>query len=159
MPTGLTIGDLTVPIGDLGMTLGEMDTTAPRFAIGNITGQCGQDSGLTDGGTAIPHYFELGLRRVGQRFGTITDVEHFFKTSGGAQKIGVRLGGSDYGEERYLEDDPVGTENELELANGGPYSTGHRFSSQYLTMRMEGSATQSIEWDGSDVTAAGRGFR
>jgi hypothetical protein len=159
VPSGLTIGDLTVPIGDLGQTLGEMDTIVPRFVIGNLTGQAYQDGGLTDAGASIPSYFETGLQRMGERWGTITDVEHFFKTTGGAQKVRVRLGASDYGEDRTLEDDPTGTENELDLADGGPYYTGHRLSTQAASLRIEADATQFIEWDGSRVTLAQRGRR
>jgi hypothetical protein len=161
IPSGLTIGDLGVPIGDLGMTLAEMDTLVPRFVIGNITGQAYHDAGLTDAGASIPAYFETGLQRLseGDRFATITDVQHFFKTSGGTQKIRVRLGSSDYGEERVLEDDPTGTENELDLANGGPYYTGHRLSTQAASLRVEADATQAIEWDGSHVTVPRRGYR
>jgi hypothetical protein len=159
IPSGLTIGDLGVPIGDIGTTLGEMDTTVPRFVIGDLTGQAYQDSGLTDAGAAIPSYFETGLQRMGERWGTITDVQHFFKTSGGSQKVRVRLAASDYGEDRRLEDDPTGTENELDLVDGGPYYTGHRLSTQAAAIRVEADATQFVEWDGSDVTIAPRGRR
>jgi len=159
IPSGLTIGDLGVPIGDLGMTLGEMDTLVPRFVIGNVTGQAYHDSGLTDAGASIPSYFETGLQRLGERFATIDDIEHFFKSSGGTQKIRVRLGSSDYGEDRVLEADPTGTENELDLASGGPYFTGHRLTTQAASMRVEADATQSVEWEGSDVTIKPRGQR
>src|SRR5262245_6473098 len=160
IPSGLTIADLTVPIGDLGSTLGEFDTQVPRFVIGNITGQTAGDSGLADGaGTAIPSFFETGLQPLGENFATVTDAEQFFIKSTGPQSVRVRFGASDYGEERVLEDDPTGTENELDLSEGGPYYTGHRLTTRFVSARVEADATQQVEWRGANVTVAGRGGR
>src|SRR5262245_21396030 len=160
IPSGLTLADLTVPLGDMTSTLAEFDTLVPRFAIGNVTGQAAQDSGLADGaGVAIPSYFETGLQPLGEDFATVTDAEQFFVKAGGPQSVRVRFGASDYGEERVLEDDPTGTENELDLSEGGPYYTGHRLTTRFVSARVEADATQQVEWRGANVTVAGRGGR
>ena len=157
----LTIGQLQVPIGELTRTLGELDVSVPRFVIGHSGGQTYQDSGLSDAGASIPSFFEPGLHDLGRRgaFKTVQEVDHFFQTSGGSQIVRPRLGTSDYGEDRVLEADPAGTENELNLANGGPYRTGHRLTGRLFTMRVEAEASQSVEWKGSEVTFAMRGLR
>jgi len=159
VPSGLTLGELTVPIGDLSNTLGEMDTVVPRFAIGNLTGQAMQDSGLADGVVPIPSFFETGLSALGENFATVCDAEQFFIKPTGAQIVRVRFGASDYGEERVLEPDPTGTENELELSEGGPYYTGHRLTTRFVSARVEANATQQVEWRGANVTIARRGHR
>jgi hypothetical protein len=161
IPSGITIGELVVPLGDIGSTLGELDTSVPRFVIGNVTGQAYEDTGVSDAGTAIPSYFETGLNDLGKRgtFKTVQEADHFFASSGGAQALKVRLGSSDYGEDRVLEADPTGTENEIDLADAGPRSTGHRLTGRLFCMRAEADATQYVEWLGSSVPVVMRGPR
>src|SRR5262249_38538711 len=67
IPTGLTIGELTNPIGTMTLTLGELDTTVSRLTLGGSTGQSYKDDGGDDDGVAFPAHFETGLSSLGGR--------------------------------------------------------------------------------------------
>jgi len=152
----LTIGDLTVPIGSIAKTLGELGQgDVQRNIVGaDLTGQVYSFVGETDNGTPIEFLAETGLTPLngGANFATVNSIEHRFETVPVSQPITVKIGSSKSGEKRTLSPGDV-----IDIGTPGTYSTGHRVNSKFLSMRFEGSATKPVIWRGSYVDAAPRG--
>ena len=155
--TGLTIGQLTSPIGSITQTLGELGSqnSIPRTLLGETGGQAYEQRGESDGGTAIPFYFQTGRNALsnGARYKTVQSAEHRFKRTTLPQNVSVQVGISDAGE-----DEALSTPKTLDLA-APPYITGHRKTGKFLSIRMSGSASQPITYRGSYVHVAPRGLR
>lgn len=153
--TGLTIGELIGTIGGQTQTIGSFGQKAPRNFFGEIGGKTYIDIATTDDGAAIPFYSETGLQGIGGRKRvTVKSIDHLFKKAPAAQTVTMKLGKSNYGEERVLD-----TGDTIDIGSAGPYVTGHRKTGRYFSMRMEGNATQPVVWRGSDADVAPRGDR
>lgn len=156
--TGLTIGELPGTIGGLTQTIGELASAnaLKRLLIADTGGLGYEQRGETDGGTAIPFNYRTGRQPLGngRKYKTVNEIEHRFKKTPAAQNVSVEIGVSDSGDDEVLS-----TAQTVNLNDVGPYVTGHRHSGKYLSMRLSGSATQSIVYRGSAVAAVERGYR
>jgi len=154
--TPLTLGDLTVPLGSITKTLGELGQgNVNRVTLGGeSTGQAYTFQGETDNGTPIDFLAETGLTPLngGAELATVNSIEHRFETARSAQPITVKIGFSKSGETRVLSNGST-----IDIGQPGSYFTGHRVTSKYLSMRLEGSAQRPVVWKGSFVDAAQRG--
>ncbi len=153
--TGLRIGDLPV-IGGISQTLGSLTSSVQRIIMGETGGQAYENVGEDDAGTSIPFLLETGLHSLGNgtRLTTAKRLEHRFKKTGSSQTVTVKIGNSRYGEDRVLS-----TGHDIDVGAVGPYKTGHRKTSQRLSVRLEGSASTKIVWRGSFAEFANRGYR
>src|SRR3990167_142028 len=141
--TGLTIGSLVGTIGAKVLTIGEFSTTPQLLLLlGEENGQSYKETGTTDNAAAIIAYEESGLNSLGnkKRFKTLQSIEHYFAKAAAAQEITVKIGVSNYGEERVLDAGQT-----LAIGSSGPYTTGHRKDGRFFSRRYEASATQAIK--------------
>jgi hypothetical protein len=156
--TGLTIGDLTGQIGGITQTIGELGNSnvLDRIIVGEAGGQSYEQIGASDGGVPIAFTYRTGRNALGDgtRYKTVTEIEHRFTKSPMSQNVSVQVGVSDSGETEVLS-----PEKTLDIGQRGPYTTGHRQSGKFLSMKFSGSATQPITYRGSYVTAPTRGSR
>lgn len=152
----LTLGQLTIPLGSITKTLGELGQgDIDRVVLGGeAAGQPYTFEGDTDDGAAIDFLAETGLTPLsgGANFVTVNSIEHRFKTAQAPQNVTVKIGFSKSGERRQLSTGSV-----IDIGAAGAYITGHRVTSKYVSMRYEGSALQHVTWKGSFVDAAKRG--
>jgi len=155
--TPLTLGQLTVPLGSITKTLGELGQGAVVRVIlgGESNGATHMFSGETDNGTPIDFIAETGLTPLngGANMATVNSIEHRFEQNSSAQQITVKVGYSKAGEKRQIS----GQQDIIDIGLPGPYITGHRVTSKYLSMRLEGSSSHPIIWKGSFVDAVRRG--
>jgi hypothetical protein len=151
----IPIGELPL-IGDIDMTLGEMDTGSSHILLGDNGGQVYTNQGYTDDGSAISGWFETGLQfgaKPGQ-FSVLQLIQHLFPTTTSAQNISIQVGASDYGETRTLQ-----AAQTLDLNAGGPYETQHRLPGQMYSLRMSGDFSVETEWMGSLVPITPGGLK
>jgi len=155
--TPLTLGQLTVPLGSITKTLGELGQGNVLRTIlgGESTGQAHTFTGETDNGTPIDFVAETGLTPLGggANMATVNSIEHRFEQKPKIQEITVKVGYSKSGEKRQLS----GQQDIIDIGLPGPYITGHRVTSKYLSMRFEGSSIHPVIWRGSYVDAVRRG--
>lgn len=153
---GITIGELVGTIGEIEGTIGELGSFTRRVVFGEIGGQSFEDFGDTDDGTGIGFFMETGLVSLGNgnRFKQAKRIEHRFRKSTLAQTVTIKVGKSNNGNVRVLD-----TGHNLDIGANGPYKTGHRRSSKYLSVRLEGTATQPVIWRGSFAELVNRGYR
>jgi len=151
-----TIGELVGTIGSQTKALGEFGTENRALLLGDAGGQTYQESGATDGGSAIPTFFETGLSDLGapRNFKTLSEVDHVFDRAAATQVVTVKTGASDYGETRTLDAGQT-----IDVGQAGPYVTGHRRTARRHGLRLEASATQRIVWHGANASLALRGTR
>jgi hypothetical protein len=154
--SGPTIDELSGTIDQQTKTYGQFDTENRRLLLGDVGGQSYQDTGTTDNGAAINAFAEWGLADFGDQatFKTMCETDHIFDTAGGPQLVGVRVGGSDYGELRSM-----GAAQTVDVGAAGPYRIGHRQTNRQLSMRLEVAATQAVIWHGASAAIAIRGRR
>jgi len=154
--TPLTLGQLRVPLGSITKTLGELGQGDVRSTIigGESTGQTHRFLGETDNGSPIDFTAETGLTPLngGANHATVNSIEHRFLNTVSSQLVNVSIGFSKAGERRTLS--PA---TSIDIALPGPYYTGHRVTSKFLSMRMTGQATKQVIYRGSYVDAAPRG--
>ena len=153
----LTLGDLRgVALGSITKTLGELGQgDAQRVIVSaESNGQAHTFSGTSDNGTPIDILAETGLTPLngGANLATVNSIEHRFERTAQSQPLTVKIGVSKAGEQRTL-----ATSDVIDIGEPGPYYSGHRVTSKYLSMRLEGSASKSVVWKGSFVDAAQRG--
>lgn len=145
---GLRIGDLTMPIGSISQTLGELGSigSVRRMILAASTGQAYEAIGDDDAGTGIPFFVESGLYDAGDplKNKVITRIVHEFENTNGSQPISIKLGKSMGGRQRSLT-----AAKTINLQSRRIYATGHRTSARYISMRLEGTATQPVVWSGS----------
>jgi len=153
---GVTIGELPGTIGAMEGTIGELGNFTRRIILGEMGGQSYEDFGETDAGTGIAFKLETGLVSLGNsnRFKQAKKIEHRFLKAPMAQNVTVKVGKSNHGDVRVLD-----TGHTLDIGTTGPYKTGHRRSSKYLSVRLEGTATQPVVWLGSFAELVNRGYR
>ena len=155
--TGLTIGELVGTIGTQELTIGEYAAIEPRMILGEIGGQSFKDSATNDNGAAITTFWESGLHNLSglrRRFVDVQEIHHYFAKTLAAQDVTVKVGKSDYGEDRILSAGQT-----LAVGSDGPYKTGHRTSGRYMSQRVEANATQAIKYKGSSAVVVDRGVR
>lgn len=156
--TGLTIGDLTIPIGSISQTIGELATanSVTRGLIGRITGQTYEHTGETDDGAAIPFFQQMPRYPLGSgiRYKTVKGIEHRFDKTTSPQSVSVQVGVSNSGESETLS-----AAKTIDIGSKGPYYTGHRVDGKFVSMRISGNATKPITYRGSFADVAERGER
>jgi hypothetical protein len=154
--TGITIGELTMPIGQITQSIGDLgsNNAARRLVIGDTGGQSYQDIGTTDGGAAIPFLWETPVRGQAERFMTIKRIRHRFKPSKASQTVTVKVGKRNEGGDIAYE-----SGKSIDLVSTGRKATGHRNSAEFFSLRFEGNATQEVIYQGSAAYAVGRGRR
>lgn len=156
--TGITIGELTSPIGSITQTLGEMGSLnqLDRLLLGRTNGQSHELIGDTDDSTAIPFSLRTGRHAFGNgaRNKTVKKIEHRFARTPSAQNISIEIGISDSGEDETLS--PAET---VDISLAGKFKTRHRETGRYLSMRMSGSASQAVTYRGSFAHVRQRGAR
>lgn len=155
---GIRIGDLTMPIGSISQTIGELGSAGlgRRIILGESGGQSYESIGDDDAGTGIPFFAETGLNNLGSgtKFKTVQMIEHRFTKIAGSQTVTVKIGKSNSGAERTLS-----SGHDIDIGSNGPYKTGHRKSSKFLSVRLEGTATRPVVWRGSFAHLVERGGR
>ncbi len=153
----LTLGDLTVPLGTITKTLGELGQGDVNRVVlsGEPSGQCHSFTGTSDNGDPIAFIAETGLTPLngGANMATVNSIESRFNKTAMSQSITVRIGTSKSGEARTL----AANSDVIDIGVRGPYISGHRVTSKFLSMRFEGSSTQPVTWHGSYVDVAQRG--
>lgn len=156
MDRSLTLGDLPVTLGSLTQTLGELTATVRNFFFGDVGGVTFENTGTDDTGSPISAFFETGLNSLGNETQnkTVKHIEHRFSRAVGPQAVTVKIGKSKYGNDRTLSNAKI-----LQIGDAGPYTTGHRITSRFLSIRVEVQATKRVNWLGSSVSAVPRGFR
>lgn len=154
--SGLTIGELVGSIGDLdpGLTIGDFATSVPRIITAETGGKTFIDIGTTDDGTPLPFFLETGLTRSTPNAVTLSVVEHLFRQAAATQAVTARIGVSQAGETPVFD---AGTA--LDIAGAGPYLSQHRQTGKLFAVRLEGSASNRVEWRGADAAYATRGRR
>lgn len=155
--TAIRIGELTMPIGSITLTLGEMTRRRPNLLVGEIGGQVYVDTGLDDDGTAIPVALETGLTDGGSpsTFKTVTASDHQFLKTTSSQALSVDLGSSEYGEAPTYD----GAQSLGALSSGGPWEAGHRSTGRLFSVKLTGNVTDEVSWRGSSLAVASRGVR
>ena len=152
----LTLGDLKVPLGSITKTLGELGqgNIVRSIIVGETTAQAYTFTGESDNGTPIDFVAETGLAPLGggANYATVNSIEHRFQQVPVSQQLSVKIGSSKSGETRTLS-----SADTIDIGTPGPYYTGHRVTSKYLSMRFEGSALRPVIWRGSYVDSAPRG--
>ena len=152
----LTLGDLLNPLATTTKTFAELGQGDAKRQIlaGDIAGQAFTFAGETDNGTPIDFLAETGLTPLsgGTNLTTVNSIEHRFQKAPSPQNVTVKIGFSKSGETRVLSNGST-----IDIGQPGSYFTGHRVTSKYLSMRLEGSAQKAVIWRGSFVDAAQRG--
>src|SRR6185437_13074483 len=152
----LTLGDLLNPHATTTKTFAELGQGDAKRQIlaGDIAGQAFTFAGETDNGTPIDFLAETGLTPLsgGTNLTTVNSIEHRFQKAPSPQNVTVKIGFSKSGETRVLSNGST-----IDIGQPGSYFTGHRVTSKYLSMRLEGSAQKAVIWRGSFVDAAQRG--
>jgi hypothetical protein len=153
---GTTIGEMSGSIGDQTKTLAEYTAENRKLLFGDVGGQSYQEAGSDDAGSPIAAFCESGLSDLGapQNFKTLSEVDHLFDTAQASQTVTVKIGTSDYGEERVLDAGQA-----IDIAAAGPRVTGHRRTARRHSLRLEASGTQPIVWHGANASLALRGLR
>lgn len=155
--TGITIGDLTVSIGSLSQNIGDLGGSANstgRLVVGDTGGQTYQDLGSSDGGTAIPFFWESSVKGQAERYLTVNRIRHRFKPTAMSQPVTVKLGKRNEGGDVAYE-----AGKSINLFTTGRKATGHRNSAEYFSLRFEGDATEEVVYQGSAIYAVSRGRR
>jgi hypothetical protein len=152
----LRLSDLTVPLSTITQPLNELTAVTRHFLFGEKGGQVYEGDGEADQGQPIAAFVETGLSDLGEptRNKTISSIQHRFQKIPWIQQVSIRIGRSRSGEIRELSNPKI-----INIGLPGPYSTGHRVSSKYVSMRMELQATGKVVWRGSFVESHPRGFR
>lgn len=146
--TGITLGDLTMPVGNMTMTIGELGNASAirRMVMGDIGGKSYQDLAVTDDGAAIPFYWETPVRGEMERYKNFAKVRHRFKPTTVDQNVSFFVG-------KRNEAGPVtfGSAHTMNLnvSAGKRKSTGHRTSSEYFSMKYSGDASTEIVYQGA----------
>jgi hypothetical protein len=155
---GLRIGDLTMPIGSITQTIGELGSAGltRRVLLCEAGGQSYEAVGTNDAGSGIPFVLETGLNNLGNgiKNKTVKRLDHRFQTITASQEITVKIGKSKTGETRTLSNGKT-----INISAKGPYKTGFRETSRYFSVRLEGTANHRITWKGSFARAVERGYR
>ncbi len=156
LPGGTTIGGLSGAISAQTLTLGEYDALGQSFVFGELGGRTYTEDGTLDDASAIPHFFETGSSDFGDslKFKSVRYIDYEFSTAEASQVISIALKRSNYGEDLVTD-----TARTLDIGNGGPYKTFHRYPARNYALRMSGSATESIEWHGATAVFAVQGRR
>jgi hypothetical protein len=151
----MNIGDFPT-INNISLTFGEMDRGSNGILLGDSGGQVYHHAGLTDDANSIQHYFETGLKMLGERrrFGMLHASDHLFGIASGAQDISVQFGTSDYGEAPDYEAAQV-----IDIGSGGPYWLSHRLPGRLYSMKMSGNSTKETYWIGSEASGTELGLR
>lgn len=154
--TGLTIGQLNVPIGSLTGTIGSLATTAAlsRMCFGDVGGQTFEERGTTDDGSAIPFFWEPPIVGQSERYHTVQRIRHRFKPTSNTQSVTVRLGKRNQGGNITY-----GNQRTLNLNSSRRLVSGYHTSAEYSGLKFSGNATEEIVYQGSAVYAKQRGRR
>jgi len=147
------------------LTWGQTTRLQPRVLVGEHDGQIYELMGSADGtvlvnqapvADAIPAYFETGLMDGGDptRFKTVVEVDELL-IAGAAQVVNVKLGMSNYGEDRVLT--PASALNIT--SSSVPAQARFRASARAFSHRVETSATVPIVFQGATIQLRRRGKR
>jgi hypothetical protein len=153
--TPLTIGDLTAPIGEIGRTLAQMDVPLRRVLLGTVGDTRVYREVSPPGSDNIETFSETGLIQVSDpvSWKTIKEIEHFFKKVGGPQVVTVRVGVSNYGEERVL-----GPVVGLNLDSTDRLVTSHMIPGRFFSLRYEIQVLRDVEWQAAAAAVAQGGM-
>ncbi len=154
--TGVSIGDLTVPIGSLTQTLGDLGSNSAvrRLVFGDIGGQSFQDTATKDNAVSIPFSWETPVRGKAEHFGTIERIRHRFKPSAMSQTVSVQVG-----KRNEAGDIAYGTAKSLNAGSTRRKVTGHRVTAEYFALRFSGDAHEDVNYMGSTAYLVPRGRR
>lgn len=131
--------------------------------IGDLVGDIGDQDPFRIGdyftiGTPAPvqSYFETGLNSLGtaRQYKTVHGVEHFFEKTPDAQNVTVKLGISNFGEDRVLSS---GVTTDIQLAQ--PHRTGFRKSGRRFSLRYEASSIQQLIYRGAEAEVIPRNVK
>lgn len=155
--SGLTIGDLTGPIGGLMGTIGSLASTTVlrRLVVGEIGGQTLEENGTSDNGSAIPFYWETPVRGTAERYMTIDRIRHRFRPAQNDQNVSLALGKRNQG----AETPDYGTPKTINLKSTLRRVTGHRTTAEYFSLKFSGNGTEPIVYQGSALYGHKRGQR
>jgi hypothetical protein len=157
LPGGTTIGSLSATqISALALTLQEYDALGTSFLFADVGGQAYDETGNLDDAAPIPHFFETGSSDLGfpTQFKSMRFIDHLFTPTPASESVAVTLQRANYGED--ISDDAA---RPLDISVGGPFKTFHRFPGRRYAIKMSGSATQEVEWQGSTATFTMQGTR
>jgi hypothetical protein len=151
----MNIGEFPV-INNISLTFGEMDRGSGGILLGDVGGQVYHHAGLTDDGSTIQHYFETGLKMLGERrrYGMMHASDHLFGLASGSQDISIQFGVSDYGEAPVYE-----TAQTIDIGAEGPYWLSHRLPGRLYALKMSGSSSKETYWIGSEANGSELGLR
>ena len=154
--SGVTTGELIGIMGNLdpGLTIGDFATSVPRVITADTGGKTFVDIGLTDDGTPLPFFLETGLTRSTPNAVTLSVVEHLFRQTNTLQSLVAKIGVSQAGELPVFD-----TGTLIDIFAAGPYLSQHRQTGKLFAVRLEGLASNRVEWRGADAAYATRGRR
>jgi hypothetical protein len=141
---------------DSGISWSDMDKSWVHIMNGCV-GLVMIDEGAEDlVGNPIYWFWETGLSNAGiDGFKTVNTVDHLItRGTPNQQTATARIGFSDNGAARSL-----GAARSIDLAALGRARTSHRQTSQFFSMRLEGTTSDEIEWVGASVEVEQRGLR
>lgn len=154
--TGISIGELNVPIGSITQTIGDLgsNTGLRHFVIGESGGRSLIDTGTQDMGLPIPFFWDSAVRGEAERFLTTTRQRHRFKRTMAAQLVSYQVGQRNEGD--AISYRPA---KSFDISSTRRKVTGHRFSAEYLATRYSGNATQPVTFQGATAYLVKRGRR
>jgi len=140
---GTTIGDLTMTLGEISGTVGDLSAVSVRPVLCDVGGQVYRESGNSDDGTAIDVIYESGLiPPFGGMRSTLRSVELLARRNGGT--LTVKVGKSEGGES------PAYTNGKsADLSQSGRLHLPHREAGRYFSLRLEGPFTTELDYEGA----------
>ena len=157
LPGGTTLGQVgATTIGSLNLTLGEYQALGQAFLYGEFGGRAHREHGNDDAGNTIPFSLLTGYTDLGAPllFKSLRYIDHEFQRASDAQEVDVTVFRTNYGEDAEYD-----IARSLDVSEGGPYRTFHRFPARRYGMKLSGEGTQEVEWQGSTAVYANQGGR